>query len=277
MKSGRASLTGNFLVAALAIPVFVGTGCKSHNQDTAANLPPASSSLYPSSTNYTAPEDGNAIWAANDVEPVQAVPSKPKPKPFSLRSGETLASYKVQKGDNLSKIASRYGTSVSRIQSANGLTSTKILAGKTYKVPTKKSADEIASVNSSTTARIQMAPSKPTPPSPPTTTSYNPSATTISSSPSRTQSYKPATSNNSYKAVSDAYKNYNASQTRSYAPTTSTASRPTFTPRNFNTSNYSGPQISTPSSSNSITVPTEEASGNSGSAFPAPTFNSNYR
>lgn len=265
MKSGCPSLIGNLFVVAV-LPVLVGTGCKSQNQ-AVATLPPASSSLYPASVDHTPPADGSSIWSANDIEPVKAMPQKQEPKPFKLRSGETLASYKVQKGDNLSKIAKRYGTSVSRIQAANGLTSTKILAGKSYKVPTTKSADEIAAVNSATPTTIEIAPSRPEPPSPPAYDSKP--ATIISSSPSRPQSYKPVS--DTYKSVSDAYKSYNAnaSQARTYSPPPS-SSRPVFTPRND--FDFNGPQISTPT--NSITVPTEEVSSGSGSAFPSPSIGS---
>ncbi len=43
--------------------------------------------------------------------------------------------HKIKKGDTLSSIGRRYGKSVSAIKRANGLSSDRIIAGKTLKIP----------------------------------------------------------------------------------------------------------------------------------------------
>jgi len=56
----------------------------------------------------------------------------------SGKSGNTASSYKtvkVRNGDTLSTIAERYGTTVSRIKKLNNMSSTRIYAGKSIKVP----------------------------------------------------------------------------------------------------------------------------------------------
>ncbi|MCA9619955.1 MAG: penicillin-insensitive murein endopeptidase [Myxococcales bacterium] len=46
-------------------------------------------------------------------------------------------SYKAQKGDILGRVAKRFNVSVADIQKANGLRSTKIVAGRVYRIPRK--------------------------------------------------------------------------------------------------------------------------------------------
>lgn len=270
MKLGSLSLAGKFFVIAL-IPALAGTGCKTSSDQAAAAIPPSSApSLFPSSL-QAAPTDDSGIWAGSDSgsKPIEA-PKKSEPKPFTLRSGETLASYKVQKGDTLGKIAARYGTSVSRIQAANKLSGTKILAGKTYKIPTKKTEAEIAAAGSSfapekkkTTVTTTV--SAPKPPS------HKPTSTTISSSPSRSSSSFGSTSS-SFSSNNSSDSTYSPPEPRTFSPPPS-SSPPTFTPRNFD---YSGPTISSPErSASSITIPSDESdSSGNGAAFPSPTFGS---
>jgi LysM repeat protein len=245
MKVGIVSLIGKFCVLAL-VPVLCGTGCNSNNQ-ASASLPPSSPAAYPSNL-QAAPTIDDSLFAAGASE---EVPPAPKFKPFVLREGETLASYKVQKGDTLSKMAKMYGTSVGRIQSANGLDGSKILAGKYYKVPTRKTEAEIAALTEPRISTGSNLVSKPEPPTPPS--SLGGTRTTIPAPPT-SRTYTPG-----------------ASRTFSPPPATN---RPTFEPRSFD---YSGPKISSPSrSESSITISTEdeEDSGGSGRAFPTPTFGS---
>ncbi|MDF1752327.1 MAG: LysM peptidoglycan-binding domain-containing protein [Verrucomicrobiales bacterium] len=248
MKVGSQSPRGTLIVFALA-PILLGTGCKSNNQASATVPPAASPSLYPSSL-QAAPAD-NSIFANEEEKNkyTSSSPSKPEPSAFSLKSGESLVSYKVQKGDNLSKIASLYGTSSKRIMAANGLASDTIYAGKTYKIPTKKTEDEVEALKSALAQRSTTTVSAPKPPAAPKppTSSFRSSTPTMTSATSGSSSSAP--------------------RTFSPPPTTD---RPTFAPRTFD---YNGPQISSPSRSSSITIPTEEASG-SGAAFPTPTFGS---
>lgn len=54
----------------------------------------------------------------------------------------TPTTYKVKKGDCLSTIAKKHGVSVKAIRLSNGMTSDKIIAGKTLKIPAKGSMYE---------------------------------------------------------------------------------------------------------------------------------------
>ena len=51
--------------------------------------------------------------------------------------------YKVQRGDSLSRIAKKFGTTVKALMELNNLTSTKIFAGETLRIPTTVHHDEI--------------------------------------------------------------------------------------------------------------------------------------
>lgn len=69
-------------------------------------------------------------------KPAPKVASTPKPKPKPVVKVTPKTRYHlVKKGDTLYNISRRYSTSVSKIQSANGIKGTKILLGKTLKVP----------------------------------------------------------------------------------------------------------------------------------------------
>ncbi len=228
-------------------------GCKSQNNPASAALPPAGSAAYPESAPQSQPastspsnEDIFATYPnfqkTPPAEPTKKAPAAPKFKPFVLRDGEALVSHKVQRGETLSKMATMYGTTVSRIKSANGLSSDKIYAGKSYKVPTKqKSPIQVASG--------PPAPPKPTQtvtaPSPPVST-YKPP--TLSPSPS-TSSYRPPTISSG-----------------------GSGGAPSFAPRDIQ---YNGPSISTnpsmPSGSTSITIP---SGGSTGSTYTSPDLGS---
>jgi LysM repeat protein len=243
MKLEIQSLAGKFFVLAL-IPVFFGSGCKSSNQ-ASASLPASTPAAYPSNLAAT-PAEGS-IFAADENKIVDLTgpdkPSAPKPKPFVLREGETLASHKVTSGDNLSKLASKYGTSISRIQAANNLTGTVIITGKTYKIPTKKSEAEIAE-------SLAAAPSKPA----------KPESITINK-PTSSFASEPASSLPPKMSESPADNTFTTPRTFTPPPANS---RPTFTPRSFD--DYNGPTIT--NEQPSTTAPEETSS------LPSPTFGS---
>jgi penicillin-insensitive murein endopeptidase len=46
-----------------------------------------------------------------------------------------FATHTARRGDTLGKLARRYGTSIGAIKQANGLRSSKIIAGRRYRVP----------------------------------------------------------------------------------------------------------------------------------------------
>ncbi|MEO0416643.1 MAG: LysM peptidoglycan-binding domain-containing protein [Verrucomicrobiota bacterium] len=134
------------LFAAACTAAAVLCSCQGRNKNQQAATEPAAaapSAAYPDSPALAQVDDSvstaPAPSSSYSAPPAPSKPSIPKiTKPsFTLNAGEELISYKVQSGDTLSAIASKYNTTVTRIQAANGLKSTKILAGKTYKIPTK--------------------------------------------------------------------------------------------------------------------------------------------
>lgn len=81
-----------------------------------------------------------ASTLANEAR-TAAPATKPTPssEPFSLRNGEQIVNHRISSGDTLSRLAKTYGTRISRIQAANNMTGTKIILGKTLKIPTSQS------------------------------------------------------------------------------------------------------------------------------------------
>jgi hypothetical protein len=62
--------------------------------------------------------------------------SKKKPSSKSgSKSSRKSGSYTIKSGDNLGAIARRNGTTVAKLKAANGLSSDKIRAGRTLKIP----------------------------------------------------------------------------------------------------------------------------------------------
>jgi len=239
MKIGDIFLPRRFFVFGI-LSMILTTSCTKSNNEASAVIP-ATPAAYPPSTEVPASSDSWDYPSSTE----EKAPPAPTFKPFVLRDGETLVKHKAQKGENLWKIARTYGTSVSRIKSANALSSDKILANKTYEIPTRKSASEISTPSIAST-------STPEPPVVP------PSTTNRYSPPKTTSSYTPPKTTSSYNPPSN---------------TTSTG-RPTFAPRDMT---YSGPKI-TPSpgrgSTNTNTIPTTPSNGSSGSAVPSPSFGS---
>lgn len=239
MESGKTGLYGMVALVLGALVGFV-AGCANSQKPASADLPPASPSAYPAGSE--APQTDYVVYDTAQSEP-EAAPPAPSFAPFELRDGERLATYKAVSGDSLSRIASKFDTSVKRIQSANGLTNTVIFAGKTYKIPTRKSEEQIAAVNTLTPA---PAPSSSSQVSRPSVPAYSPPQPSSAPAP-----------------VPDA-----------------SGDVPSFAPRQFdyqgsNSQSASGGYGATPpiESASSITIPPSESSGG-GSAFPTPTFGS---
>ena len=67
------------------------------------------------------------------VEPAERSGSSKSRGTKSRTSGKKY--YKIKNGDTLSSIASRHGTTVAKIKRANGLSSDRIRAGQTIKIP----------------------------------------------------------------------------------------------------------------------------------------------
>lgn len=76
----------------------------------------------------------NLILKQVMVEPAVATQNT-KSKSKSGGSTATKTTHKVKNGETLSLIARKYGTTVSKIKKANGLSSDKIRAGQTIKIP----------------------------------------------------------------------------------------------------------------------------------------------
>lgn len=230
---------GKLLLLA-AIPLM-GTSCSQKQKQASAAVPPAANpASYPESQAPPSPSESPSLQQASapkvekpTPKPKPKAPPAPKYKPFVLRDGETLVSHKVVSGDTLGKLATTYGTDVSRIQSANGLSGTKILAGKTYKIPTKK--DSFSA--SSDTVAASSPPPPPAAPKPPVDRSYTPPPPVVTSA---------------------------GSDQPFAAPRDIQYSGPTIS----NTPSL--PKIGAPGGT-SITIPSSQSS-DSGSAFPTPNF-----
>lgn len=62
-------------------------------------------------------------------------PSKSGSKTSGSKSSRKGGSYTIKSGDNLGSIARRNGTTVAKLKAANGMSSDKIRAGKTLRIP----------------------------------------------------------------------------------------------------------------------------------------------
>lgn len=252
MNSGMSVLIEKFsLIPVVAVAGLLGGACVNNQKNASADLPPANPAAYPTSENQSLPssQTGYAMGATPAPEE-QSAPPAPEFKPFALRDGENLVSHKVQKGDSLFRLASLYDTSVSRIQAANGLSDSVIYAGKTYKIPTRKTSTALSSPSSSPKPSESVVSAPPTPPTTPG----------VSNTYSQPSANSPASSGNSY--------NSNAG-TRSYSNSGTTSSgRPTFAPRSFDYSNL--PSESASSSNVSGQNSTTNSGGSGGAAFPTP-------
>ncbi len=139
MKRGR--FIAFAVIPGVVLLVSTGfTGCQSNQNQASASLPAASMAAYPESQPAAFP-----VEESSSVSGSSLAQSEKKPEPFSLRDGENLVPHQVESGETLSGLAAKYKTSIRRIQSANDLKNTRIYAGRTYQIPTRMSAEEIAS------------------------------------------------------------------------------------------------------------------------------------
>ncbi|MCB1230036.1 MAG: LysM peptidoglycan-binding domain-containing protein [Verrucomicrobiae bacterium] len=92
-----------------------------------------------------------------------AATNTPAPEPFSLKEGEQLLPYKVQKGDSLWELAQKYNTRVSRIKAANNLQSDMIVEGRTLQIPTKGAAPAAPAAATPAPAPMTTPQTAPTP------------------------------------------------------------------------------------------------------------------
>jgi len=77
----------------------------------------------------------NVIYVGHRLAiPAASAPSSSSaPLPSGSRSAGCI--HLIVRGDTLSRIAARYGTTIQHLMSANGLSSSRILAGRTLRVP----------------------------------------------------------------------------------------------------------------------------------------------
>ena len=200
------------------------------------------------------PEGAASGYAGSDPVPPPSnygsgnpAPASSQPPAFQLRSGEQLVDHKIKPGENLSKIAAKYNSSVRRIQAANGMTSDRIYAGKTIKVPTSAAPNLAMSM-----------PQAPTPPS----TGYG---TTAPAPPAASGGY--GSTGGRYGAISPAPASPAPSQ--GGYPSTTTVPTPPPPPSYPSTGTQAPtPPVQVPSSPSSTSYPPQ----NSGGSFPTPSF-----
>jgi len=133
MKIGFANKLQAWAAMTMAVTlVLTLTSCQNQKK-ASASVGGTGAAAYPDSVPQAAP-----LAAVPEPAPAEKIAPAPQFKPFSLKEGEELVSYKAAPGDTLGKIATRFNTSVSRIKSANGLSSDNIYAGKSYKIPTRQ-------------------------------------------------------------------------------------------------------------------------------------------
>lgn len=122
-------------------------GCVGNKNKDVAETPLAAppAAAYPDSPGYP-DSSGNPspAVAANDYTATNASSPAANSVTFQLRAGEQLITHSIKRGDTLSGIATQYNSSQSRIMAANGMTSTKIIAGETLRVPTSAPPTDVA-------------------------------------------------------------------------------------------------------------------------------------
>lgn len=241
----------------LIVFALIGASCTNMQNQASADVPAATpgypaSSLFPDGSTSTSEGGYPSSPESSGTESNSSSPSSSESsiaEPFVLRDGERLVSYQAQKGDNLWKLAQNYKTSVKRIQSANGLTNSTILAGKTYKIPTRMSSDPVVKkADPQPSPSVVSAPPEP-PASPPAPVSKpSPSSSSFSAMPNPTSSFSPGSSTSGNRSVFGAGNVVAPADTSSSGP-------PTFSPRDFEYSSSNRPSVNNNPSQYGVNTP----------------------
>src|ERR1019366_978634 len=89
---------------------------------------------------------GQGLQLPAAAEPATAVSARPTAPASALAAptGQAPARYVVKSGDSMSRIARTHGTTVQALKAANGLTSDRVVAGQSLKLPETKTAGTAA-------------------------------------------------------------------------------------------------------------------------------------
>ena len=87
------------------------------------------------------PAGAEPATAVSATLPTSAIATTSQP---AAPTGKAQARYVVKSGDSLSRIARAHGTTVQALKAANGLTSDRVVAGQTLKMPETKTAGAAA-------------------------------------------------------------------------------------------------------------------------------------
>jgi LysM repeat protein len=89
---------------------------------------------------------GQGLQLPAAAEPATAVSARPTAPASALAAptGQAPTRYVVKSGDSLSRIARTHGTTVQALKAANGLTSDRVVAGQSLKLPETKTAGTAA-------------------------------------------------------------------------------------------------------------------------------------
>lgn len=259
-------------------------GCAGNKNKDVAETPAAAPppAAYPDSPTGYPDSSGNSATnaPANNYGAVNTAPNAPSQAgstaTFQLRSGEQLISHQIKRGDTLGGLAKHYNTSQNRIMAANGMTSDKIYAGKTLRIPTSAPPADLAMNGAGAGASTAVAGSYPSQAAPrysaPSSSPYSAPGSSPYSAPSASPYSPPVSAPSTY--GSGGYGTPNSSG--SYPSPTSAPAPPATGPYPQTQSGYSTvppapPTVPvSPSSTSFSRVPSAPIPPSSGPAFPTP-------
>lgn len=103
----------------------------------------------PDQVNMT-PDRSEHTWEATTSTPASSKKTAAQKNQKTQQKATTATSHKLKSGDTLSSISKKYGVSIADIKKANGMTSDRLRAGETLKIPAKAGSSSSAKSSSGT-------------------------------------------------------------------------------------------------------------------------------
>lgn len=103
----------------------------------------------PDQVNMT-PDRSEHTWEATTSTPASSKKTAAQKNQKTQQKAATATSHKLKSGDTLSSISKKYGVSIADIKKANGMTSDRLRAGETLKIPAKAGSSSSAKSSAGT-------------------------------------------------------------------------------------------------------------------------------
>lgn len=103
----------------------------------------------PDQVNMT-PDRSEHTWEATTSTPASSKKTAAQKNQKTQQKATTATSHKLKSGDTLSSISKKYGVSIADIKKANGMTSDRLRAGETLKIPAKAGSSSSAKSSAGT-------------------------------------------------------------------------------------------------------------------------------